>query len=75
MKKIDINITVGGPQGGGIDTSSNMISRAFAQSGYYVFGVREYFIFKMCLVYFYEEFPEDQGCPWETISVRDYALL
>ncbi|MGP6238842.1 2-oxoacid:ferredoxin oxidoreductase subunit alpha [Cuniculiplasma sp. SKW4] len=42
MKKIDINITVGGPQGGGIDTSSNMISRAFAQSGYYVFGVREY---------------------------------
>ncbi|MHB1507748.1 MAG: 2-oxoacid:ferredoxin oxidoreductase subunit alpha [Cuniculiplasma sp.] len=42
MKKIDINITVGGPQGGGIDTSSNMISRAFAESGYNVFGVREY---------------------------------
>ena len=42
MTKVDINITVGGPQGGGIDTSSNMISRAFAQSGYYVFGVREY---------------------------------
>lgn len=42
MKNIDINITVGGPQGGGIDTSSNMISRAFAESGYNVFGVREY---------------------------------
>ncbi len=42
MTQVDINITVGGPQGGGIDTSSNMISRAFAQSGYYVFGVREY---------------------------------
>jgi 2-oxoglutarate ferredoxin oxidoreductase subunit alpha len=42
MTKVDINITVGGPQGGGIDTSSNMISRAFAQSGYYVLGVREY---------------------------------
>ncbi|MHB1621809.1 MAG: 2-oxoacid:ferredoxin oxidoreductase subunit alpha [Cuniculiplasma sp.] len=42
MTKVDINITVGGPQGGGIDTSSNMISRAFAQSGYFVFGVREY---------------------------------
>ncbi|MCL4323720.1 MAG: 2-oxoacid:acceptor oxidoreductase subunit alpha [Candidatus Thermoplasmatota archaeon] len=42
MTIVDINITVGGPQGGGIDTSSNMISRAFAQSGYYVFGVREY---------------------------------
>lgn len=42
MTQVDINITVGGPQGGGIDTSSNMISRAFAQSGYFVFGVREY---------------------------------
>ncbi|MGP6219896.1 2-oxoacid:ferredoxin oxidoreductase subunit alpha [Caldiplasma sukawensis] len=42
MNKTDINITVGGPQGGGIDTSSNIISRAFAETGYNVFGVREY---------------------------------
>jgi Pyruvate:ferredoxin oxidoreductase and related 2-oxoacid:ferredoxin oxidoreductases, gamma subunit len=42
MKTVDISITIGGPQGGGIDTSSNMISRAFAYSGYNVFGVREY---------------------------------
>ena len=39
---MDLNIAIGGPQGGGIDTSSNMINRAFADAGYNVFAVREY---------------------------------
>ena len=39
---MDLSLTIGGPQGGGIDTSSNMINRAFAEAGYNVFGVREY---------------------------------
>ena len=42
MSDIDLSLTIGGPQGGGIDSSANMISRAFASSGYNVFGVREY---------------------------------
>ena len=42
MSKVDISLTIGGPQGGGIDTSSNMVSRAFAYAGYNVFSVREY---------------------------------
>lgn len=42
MSNIDLNLSVGGPQGGGIDTSSNLISRAFASSGYNVLGVREF---------------------------------
>ena len=44
MSEIDLNLIIGGPQGGGIDTSSNMISRSFAASGYNVFGVREFII-------------------------------
>lgn len=42
MSDIDLSLTIGGPQGGGIDTSANMISRAFASSGFNIFGVREY---------------------------------
>ena len=42
MSNTDLSLTIGGPQGGGIDSSANMISRAFASSGYNVFGVREY---------------------------------
>ncbi|QRF74689.1 2-oxoglutarate synthase subunit KorA [Thermoplasmatales archaeon] len=42
MSNIDLNLSIGGPQGGGIDTSSNLISRAFASSGYNVLGVREF---------------------------------
>ncbi len=42
MSDIDISIVIGGPQGGGIDTSSNMISRAFAYSGYPIISVREF---------------------------------
>ncbi len=42
MSKIDINILLGGPQGGGIDTSSTMVSRAFAYAGYPVLSTREY---------------------------------
>ncbi len=42
MSKVDISLTIGGPQGGGIDTSSNLVSRAFAYAGYNVFSVREY---------------------------------
>ncbi|MEM0132377.1 2-oxoacid:ferredoxin oxidoreductase subunit alpha [Acidiplasma sp.] len=42
MHEIDINLLVGGPQGGGIDSSANMINMAFSLAGYYIFGVREY---------------------------------
>lgn len=42
MSDIDISIVIGGPQGGGIDTSSNMISRAFSYSGYPIISVREF---------------------------------
>lgn len=42
MSKTDISIVIGGPQGGGIDTSSNMISRAFAYAGYPIISVREF---------------------------------
>ncbi|AAT43585.1 2-oxoacid:ferredoxin oxidoreductase subunit alpha [Picrophilus oshimae] len=42
MSETDINLLIGGPQGGGIDSAANMISRAFALAGYNVFGVREY---------------------------------
>lgn len=42
MSKIDISIVIGGPQGGGIDTSSNMITRAFSYSGFPVISVREF---------------------------------
>ncbi len=42
MGQLDINIVIGGPQGGGIDTSANMIIRAFAYAGMDVFSVREF---------------------------------
>lgn len=42
MEKIDFSIVIGGPQGGGIDTASTMISKAFAYSGYEVISVREF---------------------------------
>ncbi len=42
MDKVDISIVIGGPQGGGIDTASNMIGKAFAYSGYEVISVREF---------------------------------
>ncbi len=42
MENVDLSIVIGGPQGGGIDTASNMISKAFAYSGYNVISVREF---------------------------------
>ncbi len=42
MSDLDISIVIGGPQGGGIDTSANMIVRAFALAGLEVFSVREF---------------------------------
>ncbi len=42
MDEVDLSIVVGGPQGGGIDTASSMIGRAFVYSGYDVLSVREF---------------------------------
>ena len=42
MENVDLSIVIGGPQGGGIDTASSMISKAFAYSGYQVISVREF---------------------------------
>ncbi|MHB8396169.1 MAG: 2-oxoacid:ferredoxin oxidoreductase subunit alpha [Thermoplasmataceae archaeon] len=42
MPESDISIVIGGPQGGGIDTSATMIGRAFAYSGMNVISVREF---------------------------------
>lgn len=42
MSDLDVGIVIGGPQGGGIDTSANMIVRAFALAGLEVFSVREF---------------------------------
>ncbi len=42
MQETDINLLVGGPQGGGIDSSANMINMAFSLAGYNIFGVREF---------------------------------
>ncbi len=42
MQETDINLLVGGPQGGGIDSAANMISMAFSLAGYNIYGIREY---------------------------------
>ncbi len=42
MTKLDVNVVIGGPQGGGIDTSANLMSRAFAFSGFDIFSTREF---------------------------------
>lgn len=42
MSKLDVNIIIGGPQGGGIDTSAGLLSRAFAFSGFEVLSTREF---------------------------------
>ncbi len=39
---MDVNILIGGPQGGGIDTAANLVGKAVATSGYGVLSVREY---------------------------------
>ena len=39
----DLTWVIGGAQGSGVDSSANIFSRACAQSGYYVFGKREYY--------------------------------
>jgi 2-oxoglutarate ferredoxin oxidoreductase subunit alpha len=42
MQETDINLLVGGPQGGGIDSAANMISMAFSMAGYNIYGIREF---------------------------------
>ena len=42
MQETDINLLVGGPQGGGIDSAANMISMAFSLAGYNIYGIREF---------------------------------
>ena len=39
---MDLNIVIGGPQGGGVETAGMMLIRATACAGLEVFGVREY---------------------------------
>lgn len=39
---MDLNITIGGPQGGGVETAGMLLIRATATAGLQVFGVREY---------------------------------
>ncbi|MEM3485379.1 MAG: 2-oxoacid:acceptor oxidoreductase subunit alpha [Candidatus Methanomethyliaceae archaeon] len=39
---MDLNIIIGGPQGGGVETAGMLLIRATATAGLQVFGVREY---------------------------------
>lgn len=40
--EVDISVMIGGPQGGGIESSGQMLVRTFMIKGYDVFGIREY---------------------------------
>jgi len=42
MASIDIDLIIGGPQGGGIDSAAQIILRAFSIAGYEAYGIREY---------------------------------
>ncbi|AFZ70109.1 2-oxoacid:acceptor oxidoreductase, alpha subunit [Caldisphaera lagunensis DSM 15908] len=42
MNDVDISVMIGGPQGGGIESSGQMLVRTFMIKGYDVFGIREY---------------------------------
>lgn len=42
MSLEDIDLIVGGPQGGGIDSAAQVIIRSFSIAGYRAYGVREY---------------------------------
>ncbi|MGC9112814.1 2-oxoacid:ferredoxin oxidoreductase subunit alpha [Acidilobus sp.] len=39
---VDLDVMIGGPQGGGIESSGQMMLRVFMLKGYNVFGIREY---------------------------------
>ena len=39
----EIEVILGGPQGGGIETAAQIFIRSLARAGYYVYGKREYF--------------------------------
>ena len=41
-ESVDLDIMIGGPQGGGIESSGQMMLRVFMIKGYDVFGIREY---------------------------------
>ncbi|MCE4623126.1 MAG: 2-oxoacid:acceptor oxidoreductase subunit alpha [Caldisphaeraceae archaeon] len=41
-EQIDLSVMIGGPQGGGIESSGQMLLRTFMIKGYDVFGIREY---------------------------------
>jgi 2-oxoglutarate ferredoxin oxidoreductase subunit alpha len=40
---VEIEVILGGPQGGGIETAAQIFMRALARTGLYVYGKREYF--------------------------------
>lgn len=42
MSSIDIDLIIGGPQGGGIDSAAQIVLRAFSIAGYEAYGLREY---------------------------------
>ncbi|MEM0140708.1 MAG: 2-oxoacid:ferredoxin oxidoreductase subunit alpha [Thermoplasmatales archaeon] len=42
MPSVDIDLIIGGPQGGGIDSAAQIILRAFSIAGYEAYGIREY---------------------------------
>ena len=43
MPLVDIDLIIGGPQGGGIDSAAQIVIRAFSIAGYEAFGIREYY--------------------------------
>ncbi|MEM0127741.1 MAG: 2-oxoacid:ferredoxin oxidoreductase subunit alpha [Thermoplasmatales archaeon] len=42
MPSVDIDLIIGGPQGGGIDSAAQIVLRAFSLAGYEAYGIREY---------------------------------
>ncbi len=42
MSKVDIDLIIGGPQGGGIDSAAQIVIRSFSIAGYEAYGIREY---------------------------------
>ncbi|MCL5408213.1 MAG: 2-oxoacid:acceptor oxidoreductase subunit alpha [Candidatus Thermoplasmatota archaeon] len=43
MPMVDIDLIIGGPQGGGIDSAAQIVIRAFSIGGYEAYGIREYY--------------------------------
>ncbi len=42
MSETDIDLIIGGPQGGGIDSAAQVVIRSFTIAGYEAYGLREY---------------------------------